>query len=270
VKTYMAVTATQIRSVERTGKERLALPLRSQRSPEFLFNRELSLIEFFRRVLDEGLDKSQPILERLKFLSIFSSNLDEFFMIRVSGLKDELGYELAVSPDGMMPEEQLREIRARLSEMIDVQMRCLREEILPELEGKGITIVPFNSLANEELQNLRTYFKNKVYPVLTPQAVDPSHPFPYISGQSLNIGLMVKPKVKRRVARALYKTDEPLFVRIKIPPFVSRLIPIENSSARFVLIEELIAANIVELIPEAKPESGFSYKRKVENKAVKM
>lgn len=231
---------------------KINLPAVLPRSSQFLFNRDLSLIEFFRHVLDEGLDDSNPLLERLKFLSIFSSNLDEFFMIRVSGLKEKSEYEDVLSADGMTSEEQLTEIRARLLEMLDAQMRCLRQEILPALSEHGIKVVSYDALTEEERQGLTCYFKNQIYPVVTPQAVDPSHPFPYISGGSLNLGLMVKPKVNRRVARSLYKMGDEFFVRIKIPPFVPRLIPVEKNSNKFVLIEDVIAEHVGLLIPEAR------------------
>lgn len=250
----MVLTARKIYPVEEAKSENsVSLPLYLPRSSEYLFNRELSLIEFYRRVLDEALDETQPLLERLKFLSIFSSNLDEFFMIRVSGLKEKLGDK--VSPDGMTPAQQLVEIRKRLTEMVQVQMNCLRDEILPELSKRGIVIAPYNSLTANERKALDGYFKRIVYPVLTPQAVDPSHPFPYISGGSLNLGLVVKPKVSRRVEKALYKWGDEFFVRIKIPPFVQRLIPVGNDSTKYVLAEDLIAANVRTLIPEANPQS---------------
>ncbi|HEX8249277.1 MAG TPA: polyphosphate kinase 1 [Pyrinomonadaceae bacterium] len=252
----MANTARQIYPIEQPAPEdNDFLPLHLPRSSKFLFNRELSLIEFFRRVLEEGLDETQPILERLKFLTILSSNLDEFFMIRVSSLKEKFADK--VSPDGMSPAEQLTEIRARLTEMIDAQMNCLREDILPELSRQGIVVARYDSLADNERRVLDEYFKRRIYPLLTPQAVDPSHPFPYISGGSLNLGLVVKPKVKRRIQKALYKykVGEEFFVRIKIPPFVPRFIPVENDSDTFVLVEDLIAANVRMLIPEAAMES---------------
>ncbi len=251
-------TARQMYPVEQfIPEDNNFLPVHLPRSSEYLFNRELSLIEFFRRVLEEGLDQTQPILERLKFLAILSSNLDEFFMIRVSSLKEKFHVD-KVSPDGMTPGQQLTEIRARLTEMVETQMNCLRDEILPELARQGIVIAGYDSLADDERQTVDEYFKRKIYPLLTPQAVDPSHPFSYISGGSLNLGLVVKPKVKRRIQKALYKykVGEEFFVRIKIPPFVPRFIPIENDSAgRFVLVEDLIAANVQMLIPEASPES---------------
>jgi polyphosphate kinase len=250
----MIRTATQIYPVEqKAARNDALLPAQLPRSSEYLFNRELSLIEFFRRVLDEGLDETQPLLERLKFLAIISSNLDEFFMIRVSGLKERFGDW--ISSDGMTATEQLTEIRARLLEIIETQTTGLRDEIIPELSKNGVVLASFDILGDAERQNLNEYFRLKIYPVLTPQAVDPSHPFPYISGGSLNLGLVVKPKVKHRIEKALYKTADEFFVRIKIPPFIPRFIPVADDSTKFVLAEDLIAANVQTLVPEANPES---------------
>src|ERR1044072_341811 len=164
-----------------------AVPSRSQ----FFFNRELSLLEFHARVLEEGLDDKNSLLERLKFLSIFSSNLDEFFMIRVAGLKEELGDMNLISPDGLTPSEQLRRTRERILGLIKEQARCLREEVLPQLREAGVSLIPHESLSQHEKESLKHYFTEKVFPVLTPLAVDPSHPFPYISPLSVNIGLIV-------------------------------------------------------------------------------
>lgn len=249
----MAYTARQMYPVEQAS-----FPLSTH--PEILINRDFSLIEFFRRVLDEGLDRSQPLLERLKFVSIFSSILDEFFMIRVSGLKEKLGDIAGASPDGLTAAEQLTEIRARLLEMIDAQMKCLREEIVPELSNAGIEIIRCGSLAANEAQNLQEYFRTKIYPVLTPQAVDPSHPFPYISGGSLNLGVIVKHNFHHRISRALLNAGDEFFVRIKIPPFVPRFIPVEKDATKFVLVEDLIAANIRLLVPEAETEACHSFR----------
>lgn len=166
-----------------------------------LINRDLSLLEFFRRVLDEALDESSPILERLKFLAIFSANLDEFFMIRVSGLKEKTGNKAEVSPDGYTRPELLAEIKTRVSEMIERQMKCLREDVIPELGRSGIALVDYESLNDRERAEADRYFKSRVYPVLTPQAVDPTHPFPYISGGNVNIALMVRPELNKRVAQ---------------------------------------------------------------------
>lgn len=214
------------------------------------FNRELSLLEFHRRVLEEGLDETNPLLERLKFLAIFSSNLDEFFMIRVSGLKEELEENVTeLSPDGMTPGEQLREIRQRVAPMVEAQTRCLSQQILPELADSGIHVVAHDTLGPEEQQVLRSYFMEKVFPILTPLAVDQSHPFPYISPLSLNLGLMVETPAGHSPADPKHK-HEPRFVRIKVPSVVPRLVPVGKFGAKFVLLEELIEANRDSLFPD--------------------
>src|SRR5215213_3248756 len=153
----MSYTARKIYPVEVKTENSQFLPSSLPRSSEYLFNRDLSLIEFFRRVLEEALDTSQSVLERLKFLAILSSNLDEFFMIRVSGLKDSLGNKSAA--DGMDFEELLAEIKTRVTELIDEQTKCLYEEVLPELSRNGIEISSFDSLSHDEQEKLTAYFK---------------------------------------------------------------------------------------------------------------
>ncbi len=213
------------------------------------FNRELSLLEFHRRVLEEGLDPTNPVLERLKFLGIFASNLDEFFMIRVSGLKEELEENVTeLSSDGMTPEEQLNEIRRRVLPMVEQQTKCLLEEIIPILAAENIHLVAHDILSDAEKETLRSYFLEKVFPVLTPLAVDPSHPFPYISPLSLNLGLMVQAPEGKSLADPKQK-HVPRFVRIKVPPVVPRLVPVGKLGSRFVLLEDLIEANINSLFP---------------------
>jgi polyphosphate kinase len=216
------------------------------------FNRELSLLEFHARVLEESLDARNPLLERLKFLSIFSSNLDEFFMIRVSGLKEELDDANVISADGLGPAEQLAKIRERVLGLVNEQARCLREGIIPQLKETGIALVPYDSLSRHEQESLNGYFIEKVFPILTPLAVDPSHPFPYISPLSVNIGLMVHaPKDVRSISRR--KDGDSRFVRIKVPSVVPRLVPVRSSSSRFVLLEDIIEANIQALFPGMDP-----------------
>lgn len=216
---------------------------------KLFFNRELSLLEFHKRVLEEGFDASNPLLERLKFLGIFSSNLDEFFMIRVSGLKEELEENVTeLSPDGMTPSEQLHEIRNRIVPMIEEQTSCLKNEILPQLDAAGIQVVLYGSLSSEEHEILNAYFMEKVFPVLTPLAVDQSHPFPYISPLSLNLGLMVEAPSGHSPADPKHK-HQPRFVRIKVPPTVPRLVPVGKLETKFVLLEELIEANKECLFP---------------------
>lgn len=223
-----------------------------------LINRDLSLLEFFRRVLDEALNESLPILERLKFLAIFSANLDEFFMIRVSGLKEKTGQKVEVSPDGYSRAELLQEIKTRVSEMIDTQMQCLRGDLIPELGKNGIELVHYESLTEAERDEADAYFKSRIYPVLTPQAVDPTHPFPYISGGNINIALIVRPRLNNRVARAMTNVDE-FFVRIKIPAFVPRFVPV-GDAGRYLLIEDLTAANIKLFAPEAEAKACYQFR----------
>jgi polyphosphate kinase len=218
----------------------------------FLFNRELSWLEFNRRVLEEALKESNPLLERLKFLSIFSTNLDEFFMIRVSGLKEQIAENVAeLSPDGMSAAEQLKELRERLRPMLIEQMMCLREDILPQLAAEGISIWAYNDLNAEEQKRLDEYFLNHIFPVLTPQAVDASHPFPYISNLSLNLGLTLVPA-------EIFEnggSPEPFelrFARIKLPPNVPRLIPADDTGLKFTLLGEAIEANVDTLFPGMK------------------
>src|SRR5215213_8340829 len=135
-------------------------PIEVERRPrsELFFNRELSLLEFHARVLEEALDDRNPLLERLKFLSIFSSNLDEFFMIRVSGLKEEMEHEVDVSADGLTPAQQLAKTRERVLALVAEQARCLNEEILPHLHEAGISLVSYSSLSRHEKERLEDYF----------------------------------------------------------------------------------------------------------------
>jgi polyphosphate kinase len=234
------------------GFPKLAEPPITSKSQVF-FNRELSLLEFHARVLEEALDDSNPLLERLKFLSIFSSNLDEFFMIRVSGLKEQLEHAPdLISADGLTPAEQLAKARERTLVLLQQQAHCLREEILPQLNKKGLSLIPYESLSRHEKEDLKDYFMEKVFPILTPLAVDPSHPFPYISPLSVNIGLMVHAPSELQFLGRRNRVDS-RFVRIKVPSVVPRLVPAGASGARFVLLEEIIEANIQALFPGMTP-----------------
>ena len=224
------------------------------------FNRELSLLQFHARVLEEARDNSNPLLERLKFLSIFASNLDEFFMIRVSGLKEGVDLEVtALSPDGMTPAEQLTEIRRRLLPLVAEQTKALKEEIIPQLRDARLDLTPYESLARHEKQELKEYFLENVFPILTPLAVDPSHPFPYISPLSLNLGLLVDTPDGSSVADGS-KLSQPRFVRIMVPSVVPRLVPVGFSGSKFVLLEELIEANIGSLFPGMLPGRSHRFR----------
>lgn len=240
------------KETQSTGPKEVLRPSLHPTAPgatRLFFNRELSLLEFHKRVLEEALEQSNPVLERLKFLSIFSANLDEFFMIRLSGLKEELEENVTeLSADGMTPGEQLKAIRKLVVPMIAEQTRALREQILPELEVEGVRVVAHATLSPDEQEGLRSYFMEKVFPVLTPLAVDQSHPFPYISPLSLNLGLMVQAPEGESPADPKHK-HMPRFVRIKVPLVVPRLVPAGQFEAKFILMEDLIEANIDSLFP---------------------
>lgn len=213
-----------------------------------VFNQDLSQLEFFRRVLEEATNKSVPLLERLKFLCVFSSNLDEFFMVRVSTIKETLGLErIKPMPGELSPPEQLRVIRERVLPMIELQSRCLREEVLPGLKEQGVEIASYASLTKEERRALARYFKKEIFFVLTPQAVDAAHPFPYISSLNLNLAVMVESNPGSELEGL--SEEQRRFVRIKVPPVIPRLIPVKKGASKFVLIEEVMAANIHLLFP---------------------
>ncbi len=229
---------TQALGVERRGTGSLIERIESP-----LLNRELSWIEFNSRVLDEALDPTQPLLERLKFLSIFSGNLDEFFMVRVSGLKEQNALNpMMLSPDGLSAATQLKRISDRLRPLLEVQMRCLLRQILPGLEEHGVQIVPFGKLNKGQRDELREYFNERIFPILTPLSVDTSHPFPYISNISMNLGILVIPEKPE-------EDEEPRFARVKLPPNVPRLIRVTGDGHYFVMLEEVMAAHIESLFP---------------------
>lgn len=227
---------------------------------QLFFNRELSLLEFHARVLEEAFNNRNPLLERLKFLSIFSSNLDEFFMIRVSALKEELEESVInMSPDGLTPEQQLGKLRERILPLVEHQARCLREEVLPELERFGLELASYASLSRFEKEGLEEYFLEKIFPILTPLAVDPSHPFPYISPLSLNLAVIVNASDRKAVSLGSNPL-EPRFVRIKVPSVVPRLVPVGLSGSKFVLLEDVIEANIQALFPGTVPGQVYKFR----------
>lgn len=235
------------KQIEKTPK------LAAVNDPRFLTNREISWLEFNRRVLQEALDDVTPLLERLKFLSIFSTNLDEFFMIRVSGLKEQIAENINnPSPDGMTAGEQLREIRELVNPMVTQQTLCLETEVLPQLAEAGLKITTYKDLNSIQRKKLDEYFLKNVFPVLTPQAVDESHPFPYVSNLSLNLGLIVEPDKNVDHGKLKHLYNRGRFVRIKLPPNISRLIPINEDETNFALLGELIAANVRFLFPNMK------------------
>lgn len=258
----MSTAAAKAKPPEKLAKKgKRGTSLRNLRNQkQFLINRELSWLEFNRRVLEESLDHRHPLLERLKFLAIFSTNLDEFFMIRVSGLLEALDSEiLETSPDGMSAAEQLKEIRQCLRPMLELQMRCLNQDVLPALAEEGITIRSYDDLNRREKKAANQYFSANVFPILTPQAVDPGHPFPYISNRSLNLAVMVAPQNKKGKGQTGV-AKEARFARVKLPPMVPRLIPVDDKGTSFTYLGSLISANIATLFPQMKTNKCFLFR----------
>ena len=207
-------------------------------SPRYI-NRELSRLDFDERVLAMAEDPKLALLERVRFLAIFSQNLDDFFQVRVAGLKEQVLAAVAVaSPDGMSPLEQLKAIRARVEGLIDRQANIYNREILPALADSGITLVRQEEVSKKELAQLHTVFREQIFPVLTPLAVDPGHPFPYISHLSLNLAVMVRDPQGRQQR----------FARVKVPPVLPRFIPLLDGE-RYVPLEDVIALHLPLLFP---------------------
>ena len=205
-------------------------------------NRELSWLDFNARVLELAEDDSLPLLERVKFLAIFAGNLDEFYMVRIAGLKRRQSTGLTVrSPDGLTIREQLARVTERSRDLVHRHADVFTKDISPRLEEAGIRIVHWDELAEHEAKRLREYFRDQVFPVLTPLAVDPAHPFPYISGLSLNLAVQVRDP----------DTGAPRFARLKVPNNVPRFVRVASSDrdATFLPLEDLIAAHLQQLFP---------------------
>jgi len=222
--------------------------------PSLYINRELSLLDFQQRVLSEAHDENNPLLERVKFLSIFGSNMDEFFMVRVSGIRKLVESNVPeISIDGMTPREQLAAIRRRALELYRQAHHCYQRELLPLLEKTGIHVLSYNKLNDAQRKRADAYFHDVVFPVLTPLALDPGHPFPHISNLSFNLAIVVRDKKGKEK-----------FARLKVPHTLQQLVPVKRSSggARkdgtvpwhhyFVWLEEVIAANLAVLFPGLK------------------
>jgi polyphosphate kinase len=196
-------------------------------------NRELSMLDYQSRVLARAEDRSLPLLERMRFLGHFATGLDDFYQIRVAGLKEQQEAAPAhSSPDGRTPGEQLTEIRERVDGLVERQTKLFHDELVPGLADAGIRIVSVGELGKRDLQQVERYYEQNVFPVLTPLAVDPGHPFPYISHFSLNLGVVIRDPLLRQER----------FARIKVPPLLPRYMTLSEN--RFVAIEEVIAHNL--------------------------
>ncbi|MBZ4644520.1 MAG: polyphosphate kinase [Petroclostridium sp.] len=207
--------------------------------PEYFINRELSWLEFNDRVLEEAKDRSNPLLERIKFLSIVSSNLDEFFMIRVASLKDQVNVGFnKPDPAGLTPKQQLKKISIRTHKMVDEQYNMFNRALLPRLKKNGIHMVYEEDLTDEQRNFLDEYFTNEIYPVLTPMAVDSSRPFPLILNKSLNLGVLIKDKETE---------NQYIFATVQVPSVLPRIVELPSpgyGSKHFILLEEVITMYI--------------------------
>lgn len=213
--------------------------------PALFINRELSLLEFNWRVLEEAQKEHHPLLERIKFLAIYSSNMDEFFMIRVAGLMQQVAANVNTAPpDGLSPSEQLRAIHKKVRTNLKVMNSCYHT-LRRQLSEAGVHLHNYPELTKAQQQGLDEYFRKEIFPVLTPLAVDPGRPFPHISSLSLNLAVIVKDPT----------TEQQQFARIKVPNTLPRLIPVSRGRGdsrrvfRFVWLEDLIANNLNELFP---------------------
>ncbi len=231
-------------------------------SPELFINREISLLEFQRRVLDEALDAANPLLERLKFLAIFGSNMDEFFMVRVSGIRKQVEARIMeVFPDGMTPPEVLAATRRISLELYGKALHSFNKKLIPQLDKVGIHFLDYSKLTKTQLDKVNQYFNEVVFPVLTPLALDPGHPFPHISNLSLNLAIVIRDN----------KGNEK-FARLKVPDTLPRLVPIKRSSGSvrkdgtiphhhyFVWLEQVIAANLASLFPGLEVVAAYPFR----------
>ncbi len=219
-------------------------------SPSRYINRELSWLDFNARVLALAEDRTLPVLERAKYLAIFGENLDEFFQVRVAGLKEQAAAGVAPpSPEGMTPLDQLRAIRERVEELVKRQVSAFLGEVVPDLAAVGVVLSDWDDLDDDDREYLVKVFDERIFPVLTPLAVDPGHPFPYISNLSLNLAVSVRDPV----------TGEHRFARVKVPPVIPRFVVMPDGE-RFVPLEQVIAAHLDVLFPGMEIEGHHPFR----------
>ena len=236
-------------------------PIANSPAPQFI-NRELGLLAFQKRVFEEAQSEENPLLERVKFLAILGSNMDEFFMVRVSGIRKQVESGISsVSPDGLTPREELAAIRKSSLDLYNNALQHLQRKLLPKLNKEGIHVLDYDKLAKPQKERADTYFREVIHSVLTPLAVDPGHPFPHISNLSLNLAIVIRdPKGKER------------FARLKVPDTLPRLIPLKRSSGGvrkdgtvprhhyFVWLEQVIIANLGTLFPGMQVISAHPFR----------
>jgi polyphosphate kinase len=232
--------------------------------PDLYINRELSAVNFIRRVLEEARSKRHPLLERVKFLSFVSRQIDEFLMIRVAGLQDQqIAQVKEVGPDGMLPGQQLESLRADLLDVLSNQHHCWVDELLPQLCEAGVAILNYSELTRAQREAAASYYDREVFPVLTPLGVDPAHPFPHISSRSLNLAVTLSDP-----------QGIPLFARVKVPSLLPRLVPVPTNARErarhpepespkryaFVWIEQVITAHLESLFPGMAVKSAYPFR----------
>ncbi len=223
--------------------------------PSLYFSRELSWLEFNDRVLQEAFDEGNPLLERVKFAAIFSTNLDEYFMIRVAALKQQVAAEVHKrSNDGRLPAEQLAAISERLRPLLARLDELLSRDLRPALREQGIAILQYGELSKKQRASLSKLFAERVFPVLTPLAVDSGHPFPYISNLSLSLGVEMHEDTAEGEIRH--------FARVKVPASLARLVPVEAAAgeAHYVLLEDIIANNLEVLFPGMAIHASYRFR----------
>jgi polyphosphate kinase len=215
-------------------------------------DRELTWLDFDTRVLELSEDPTVPLLERVRFLAIFSSNLDEFFMVRVASLKSKIDRGITTpNSAGYTPKELLKIVLQRTQKLVNIQAERFRDVIIPELRTHGIEFLKIAELSESEREHMKNYYNKRIFPVLTPLVVDPSHPFPYISGLSLNIGVNIESSEDQDIS----------FARVKVPSNLPRFIRTsDTSNFRFVLIDELIAEHLSELFPGVTLKDHFFFR----------
>jgi polyphosphate kinase len=217
---------------------------------DLYLNRELSAVDYFDRILALAEDPAQPLLERAKFLAIFATLLDEFFQVRVAGLKDQLAAGLSgTGPDGLSPSEQLKAVSSAVERLVEREAKAFLTDIAPSLAAHGVRFVEWDSLTAEDWLHLDSVFDERIFPVLTPLAVDPGHPFPYISNLSLNLAVMVQDPV----------SGERRFARVKVPPLLPRFVVMPDGE-RFIPLEQVIAAHLDELFPGMQIEAHSAFR----------
>lgn len=250
------------RSSKRTSNSKTAPSKIDLAAPEYYISRELSWLSFNERVLHEALDPRTPMLERLKFLAIFSSNLDEFFMVRVAGIKDQIDAQVRKrTPDGRTPAEHLEALSNKLRPIVNQQQICFTQ-IRSQLHDHGIYLLNYDDLSSKQVTYLQTYFEEQIFPVLTPLAVDSGHPFPYISNLSLNLAVFVR----KRNAEDATKLEDAQFARLKIPKALPRFIPLpkelQKDGTRWagVPLEQVVGHNLTFLFPGMVVEEYYAFR----------